>query len=599
MTLSRPVVAAWTLALLAVFVIGCVIAFISVKKACDKCAPKETFVPPSSLPIVQQLPSFSKPHARESHSSDAYESDFGGGDEADILVREKRGKLVRDLALYVSSFSERSYRDEEDREGEVVADDSAHKRDAKNWRDVAPGADGSRDLAFDKDPSFSVKEGMTLFDNFARGPLSVDAGLDGDRPFSCIFLLSFATDLIDDVSLFRLFSNNTSDNNCMSVFLERGQRGMNTLGVVGGKNVVSFTGRVNVGSRSLAFDAEPSVTPGNPCLLVVTKDYERISARLVDVATPMTPMTLMDESIASLPTMTLSNRAMDLNASKNFPGNVLAFGLVGRPMGDSDVTDWAEHYRDVFHRLDEAYQRMQALLEANAVAKSCTFDERTCAACGGVGDWTSMSSIIAGGADCHKAFAAHCQKNPGAKRCECWNAADPVYGSGTCTAIRNVFGGGAPVCTTSDVTTLIEEREEVDAKERMLKDLVRPENIVAVGRVLDLLKGDSKGGKCCNGKKDCKNPKCHYKKKSSSGHHHHHHHDDGKLHPQSIDMNFDLHLQTRGGHGHDDGGDVLKRRPTDAPPPVSSANPLGPTTAPTQQIGATTASAAQIVSSLI
>jgi hypothetical protein len=395
-------------------------------------------------------------------------------------------------------------------------------RGSKVWRNLVNGAAApasceqpSLDLVFANAPTLDRKQGFTLGRNSIVGPRSMDIGIAGDSSYAFVALLTFVGDLPDDgspVSVFGTYAN-TPDMNGFSLELSRPAVSGISSGVEGGGAVIPFTGVLSVGGVQLTFRGDQyAATPEHVCLLVVSRGHARVAAYLVDLeASSYSPATLLDVPVPALGSVTFSNVEMTVNGTANFPGRIATFGVLARDVPLAEVVAWYNQFRAVLEQFDPAYQAYQRVLEDANAAKRCPFDAATCAACGGVRDWTSTASIVASGQGCLNAYARYCTDNPGARKCECWDVASPAHATPTCAAMRATFSG-TPLCPApppADADRIEKDCAKKEDDADIIRDIVRPENIVATGQALALLRGPVCAA--CRGQGGAKCKKCRFR----------------------------------------------------------------------------------------
>jgi hypothetical protein len=441
----------------------------------------------------------------------------------------KPATLLPGLTMYTSCFSSASY-----------PGPSA----GRNWRSIAPALPGTSltcangavrnlDLQFKVTPSFSSREGFALGTNTLTGPLSYTLGINGDMACSIFTVCQWNADIASDaeVSVFKLYAN-TANNNGLSLVLKPGDPT---------PNMISMQAYVKVGksiSQQCKMNDSPNilVVPRTPYILTVVKDYGHLMVFLTNLSSvDFNTITLLDFSAGAVEPLVFSNTDMTINETANWSANMMAFACFSRALTDNDRTSWFAHYKENLRRFDANYMAMVSDLQAAQRLRSCPFDGPTCSACAATKDWSNMSSIIAAGPSCLKAIDIYCTANPTAPRCECWKMNDPSYTTAACKALRDLFSGQPtqqkcpvqPAPSTSVYPPRSSQQhgenkvatgahttsQQVDTLQ-LLKSVVTPANIVAIGKAISEIQGTSSSSSASSSK--CKG-RCHSQARSSCG----------------------------------------------------------------------------------
>ncbi len=343
------------------------------------------------------------------------------------------------------------------------------------------------ELTFTSTPAFSKENGFVMGQNKIAGPLSHLVGISGDMPFSIFTLCQFTKQMSrdEDVTVFKLFAN-TLNNNGISLVMKGGTS-------AGATNTLTIRGQIAFGNSVVlplkSNDNENIAVKLNvPMMINVIKDYGRLQVSLIDVGSKEYNKTvLVDKELGAHAPVVFSNTELTINQTGNWGANMHTFACSARALGDKDLSDWFTHYKTLMRQFDIEYQNLNTTLEEAKQATTCTFDALTCAACSGVKDWSNMSSIMAAGPACMTAINAYCTRNPGSKRCECWNLNNPAYNT-TCAPLRQLFQGTtASECKPPQEPT--DKQPPSNSKSDILTALITPENIAAIGKVLNPASG--------------------------------------------------------------------------------------------------------------
>ena len=401
------------------------------------------------------------------------------------------------LSLYTSCFSKASYAGPE-ASGRTWKSIVSVKAADASATCTAGGSFRNMDLQFKSTPSFSKKDGFALGQNTLTGPLSYLLGINGDMAFSVMVLLQFTGEApltsaaASEASLFSIYAN-TRNNNGASLVIKAGDPVAN---MVSCQCILRIGNSLEVpcqlkGSDSILFQ------PRKPYLLCVVKNYGRVQVHCVDLgSSEYVRESILDHNAGTMEPIVFSNTDMTLNDAGNLAANILTFGVFGRALTDSDLSDWYKHYNTQLKQFDPAYVKIATTLQTAKAASGCTFDAPTCAACSSIKDWSNMSNLLGAGKECLLAIDKYCTANPTAARCECWNLNNPAYAT-TCLPLRGAFAG----------KTLVEESTVKKGQDKaacaavtpqphaaldpaaLIKTLVTPENIVAVGKAISEIQG--------------------------------------------------------------------------------------------------------------
>lgn len=451
-----------------------------------------------------------------SATNDAGSSGAEGSTVNETVPLATESPMVAALTMYTSCFSKDSYSNVET-SGRTWKSIRSSSSGGILQQSCADGSTRSMDLQFKNTPSFSRKDGFALGQNMLTGPLSYLMGINGDMAFSVMSMLQFTSDLPEtaDACLFKLFAN-TVNNNGASLILKKGTHVSNMIACecflkLG--NNISIQGKMNNSANIL-------LQPRRPYLLTVVKDYGRVQMHLIDLgATTFAKTVLADTNVGSHEPIIFSNMDMTINDKANLNANIMTFSVFSRALTDGDMTDWYKHYAEILKQFDVAYVQMTQTLQQAQQATTCSFDEITCSACSGVKDWSNISEVLASSTTCQTAYDAYCTANPTKPRCECWNLNNPAYAT-TCASLRAAFSGQSPPSAplSEEKPPVVEAPAPVPSpaatcplppstldSAQLIKSIVTPENIVAIGKAISEIQGHNKKHKkqcCCT---QCKN----------------------------------------------------------------------------------------------
>jgi hypothetical protein len=425
-----------------------------------------------------------------------------------------RPELTVGLQLYVSSLSTASY---------------TSNAGSRTWKSISPlsqlpgaapvflgcSSTRPRDMQFASVPQFTPLDGFSLGANAVTGPLSNELGLNGNQACSIVFVGRWTSDVVESVSLFRIYAN-TLGTNGISLTLDAvppvsqgqqpgsaGQPG--SASQPGQQAMAGFTASLKVGnSINQALGVAGSANGvlqferGEPYALTVVKDFSRLSVYAVKLSADLQqPALLLSfDAGASMEQVRFSNVDMTVNETRNFPGTIMAFACFSRALSETDRSTWFTHYRENLRRFDASFMAMRAAADAASVLRTCPYDAKTCAACPATIDWSDATKVLASGPECLKAIDAFCAANPDNPRCACWKPGTAAFNSAPCVYVRNVYSGrladaaGSAASATSCATDSAGPRlpPESDAV-RIVKSLVTPENILAIGKAVAQMKG--------------------------------------------------------------------------------------------------------------
>jgi len=245
------------------------------------------------------------------------------------------------------------------------------------------------------------------------------------------------------------------------------------------------------GARGLAVD------PAHKYLLMVTHATNgHIGVRVLDVQARHADIIMLADVKQQQDTVVFSNKDMTLNGDGTWDAQLQAFGIYSRVLGTRDALTLYDHYRTQYMQYDPTYvalsrqiaqlreedarlrgerdaaadaavraaaeaEASRAAVEASAAAAAaaasaaamkkeeraaekaaeCPYDVATCAACGGVTDWSDPQMQAGSGEMCKASVGAYCEKRATSdSRCRCWDRGSAAYATGDCSAYRCLFG---------------------------------------------------------------------------------------------------------------------------------------------------------------
>ena len=425
---------------------------------------------------------------------------------------EQLAGLPASLKVYVTSMDPRSY--------------AGVSTSGKTWRNVAPATatakqvgcaisgGGSQqtdmDFHFVQTPTFSPTGGMSLGENKIAGPLSHTLGIDGDGSFTITMLFQPTghAPALDVVTAFQIFANASAGNNGFALTFGRGAALVSSSPSASGSKKTApqqqppqsadglTTSEVflQVGTASPVQCASPTrFDLGRRYLLAATRDKGSMSVSLVDIDAKGYAKQLLLSGAVPAPTqrVSLANVDMAINGGGNWSANVLAVGVYASALGDSELGELYTHYTATLREHDPVYQAGKAQAELARQATACPFDASTCAACGGVTDWSaaSPSIITSGGQSCLSSIDRFCTANPQHPRCSCWDSSSPEYGRG-CVAYRAVFSGKTHDCPAVPAVAHATPPHAPPGPSIDLGSLLTPANVDAVTKLIGAMRGD-------------------------------------------------------------------------------------------------------------
>ena len=399
---------------------------------------------------------------------------------------ERLEELPAGCTLYVTCLDSRSY---------------PPGGTGKTWKNVFSASSSSaqscgsadasedRDFVFSTAPAFAVPDGFALGQNVITGPLSHRLGVDGDRAFTLAALFQPtgpAPSAADPAVVFQLFAN-TKGNNGFEMTIHQAPSPSPSHSSY--PCVVSV--RVGSDAPIVAEASGVALDPSRRYLIVATKDRGVVRASIADIDAKAFAKQLLLAGSAqgnASERLRLSNVDMLVNAAANWNANLLAFGVWSKALGDADLGALYVHYSNALRQFDPDYQRLKRATDAAALATSCPYDAKTCAACGGVTDWSAASDALytAGGTACHTAIDKFCTANPSSPRCRCWDTSNPEYGRG-CASYRSVFSSaGGPAATCPKPSSAPPPPNPV---EQVVNSMLSPANVEAVTKLIGAVRG--------------------------------------------------------------------------------------------------------------
>lgn len=352
------------------------------------------------------------------------------------------------------------------------------------WRQPDPtcaaSAAGDRDFHFRSAPTYSRPAGFPLGDTVISGPMSHQLGVDGSQSFSVIALFqptgSAPPSAAAPAVVFQMFAN-TPNNNGFALTIASSSAPPTSAPIAvatatppsttapatatptaaavamlttAPQAAPTYAISLQVGADAPATAAAPlTLDPAHRYLIVAVKDRTAYRATVVDVdAKTFTSQPVLSGTMVSgggNGTLRLANVESVVNSGANWAATLVALGIFSRALGDADVGALYSHYVAALGEYDQSRAALRRAQADAAAATACPYDDATCAACGGVADWSASSDAVfsasgPGGSACRAAIHGYCSATPSAQRCNCWDTANPSYG-GSCAPYRSMFSG--------------------------------------------------------------------------------------------------------------------------------------------------------------
>lgn len=340
------------------------------------------------------------------------------------------------LSFYYSVFSTKSY-----------------VPPSKYMYDIVPGnmSVNSRVLTFARAPSIldsDVQNGLFLGDNMVIGPLTSDMGINSGA-YTLFFMfrpdnLMYSFDMV----AFKLYGN-TADNNALSIRFSDVDRS---------QVIQTCKMSVKVGSGDYLY----CIQDGNERMPFEKKVTYFFAVVMYHSAVEVHMSTSIDPTYATQQIMRRdlngsvnpSNKALEINSTKNWNAYLKTFGGYDVPLKPADLNAISMHMFMQEKNQDKAFSefksKAESLEQVVMKMKQCPMDVDTCAACNTV-NWDQGHSFIASADEkCLTAVNAYCTKNSELPMCFCWNEKFAGYKTRRCENLRR-FASGAE---TYDINNL-------------------------------------------------------------------------------------------------------------------------------------------------
>ncbi len=303
---------------------------------------------------------------------------------------------------------------------------------SRAWFDIAKRKN-DLELMFARVPSITnleVENGLYMGDNSAIGPFTSDLGINSGA--FTIFMMVRIQDLVADstpIDILKLYGN-TQDNNALTLRLSEVSRAnviqTAKISIKIGGSPNWFYAKIN-NNTNIPFDSQVTYFFAIVCQ---QSNVELFMSSSLDHHM----RTIMKYELNS--TISLSNRAMELNPSKNFNAFFKTFGGYDAALQPGELDKVSAHMFMEEKKQDKVYMQEKeraAIMESkmNALRK-CPYDATTCSKCEDIKDWSTPRALMDADTKCLSEINRFCTKNPYHELCGCWNKMDKNYDSKKC-----------------------------------------------------------------------------------------------------------------------------------------------------------------------
>jgi hypothetical protein len=303
---------------------------------------------------------------------------------------------------------------------------------SRAWFDLAKRKQ-DLELMFSRVPSITnleVENGLYLGDNSVVGPFTSDLGINSGA--FTIFMMVRIQDLVADstpIDILKLYGN-TQDNNALTLRLSEVSRAnviqTAKMSIKVGGSPNWFYAKIN-NNTNIPFDSQVTF------FFAIVCQHSNVEL-FVSSSLDHHMRTIMKYELNN--TISLSNKAMELNPSKNFNAFIKTFGGYDAVLQPGELDKVSAHMFMEEKKLDKQYMQEKeraAVMESKMRSmKQCPYDTATCNKCDDVKDWSTPRALIDADTKCLSEINRFCTNNPYHELCSCWNKSDKNYDSKKC-----------------------------------------------------------------------------------------------------------------------------------------------------------------------
>jgi hypothetical protein len=330
----------------------------------------------------------------------------------------------------------------------TIYDDASYKDGRKTWQSLVKNneqKDCDTRLLFSKYPSFFLQNGISLFDNIVKGPLSNTTGIKFGKPFTvCIAFIPGQLVKSDEgnIEIIKSYAN-TSNNNGYSLYIPR-----SSITTDGGANFGSlffqFADNEPVACKLSAKDDKINFPINTLCFFVIVRTSDKVRVLYMNEKEDKV------NELASIPTTatdaTFSNKQMYVNRFGNWNANLLNIAMYNSNLDDIAVLKYYMYIKDLYTKYNnpaylETVAKFEEAMNKAKELRSCPFPIPVCKSCSTIKDWSNMNDILNAPSKCKKEIGNFCSKNPEHSFCYCWDKSNSKYESQTCQLMRAMFSG--------------------------------------------------------------------------------------------------------------------------------------------------------------
>jgi hypothetical protein len=297
-------------------------------------------------------------------------------------------------------------------------DSKSYSGQGKEVRNISSSATSKNTrFTFDEVPIYASHSGFSLHNNRLHGPLSMDLGILGSKPYTISWFMQ-----LNEVSgknahpIFNLRAN-TMKNIGLSVRLKRVSSSEVQIHIQHSDDEVLIYTNNNFTDPFIIMDKQFH-------LFTLVRDTDKIQLFVDDYNAPILDGKLMDTNVL------LSNKEMEINPTGKLNMNLALFAIYNASLSVNEISTIYRYVQgelvrktDVWESLHEKYLDIVNSMEKD---KQCAFqDYQICHnKCGNVQDWSDPVVVLRTATDeCIRSIIEHCNKPEERDKqyCGLWN----------------------------------------------------------------------------------------------------------------------------------------------------------------------------------
>jgi hypothetical protein len=297
-------------------------------------------------------------------------------------------------------------------------DSKSYNGQGKDVRNISPSATSKNMLfTFDEAPIYSSHSGFSLHNKKLRGPLSMDLGIAGNKPYSISWFMQ-----LNEVSgrnahpIFNLRAN-TMQNIGLSVRLKRVSSSEVQIHIQHSDDEVLIYTNNKFTDPFIIMDKQFH-------LFTLVRDVDKIQLFVDDYNAPILDGKLVDTNVL------FSNKEIEINPTGKLNMNLALFAVYNASLSVNEISTiyryvQGENIRktDVWESLHDKYVDIVNSIKKD---KQCAFQDYTIChdKCGNVKDWSDPVVVLRTATDdCIRSIIEHCNKPEERDKqyCGLWN----------------------------------------------------------------------------------------------------------------------------------------------------------------------------------